>query len=257
MNKYFILPYKKGSKSAKALANSLGCRRLRVENSTYKSYAHHLIINWGSSVLPPNLAQAEVLNPPCQVADAVNKLTAFRNLKGHVNIPPYTTDPEIARDWLENSKTVVCRKVLNGHSGEGIVIRGPEDDKELPLAPLYTQYIKKASEFRIHVAFDKIITKQRKARKLDVPAENVNWKVRNLAGGFIFARNEEQEIPQCVLDAAKVAVKTLLLDFGSVDIIYNAHEDKAYVLEVNTACGLEGTTLDDYTRAFKEFNEQK
>jgi D-alanine-D-alanine ligase-like ATP-grasp enzyme len=42
------------------------------------------------------------------------------------------------------------------------------------------------------------------------------------------------------------------LDFGAVDVIYNRAQDKAYVLEVNTAPGLEGSTLDNYVEAIQK-----
>ena len=50
------------------------------------------------------------------------------------------------------------------------------------------------------------------------------------------------------------AIKALGLDFGAVDIIYNEAEDQHYVLEVNTAPGLEGTTLQKYTEAILEMS---
>jgi len=54
---------------------------------------------------------------------------------------------------------------------------------------------------------------------------------------------------------ALAAVSALGLDFGAVDIIYNEHENQYYVLEVNTAPGLEGTTVEKYAEAFaKEFS---
>ena len=40
------------------------------------------------------------------------------------------------------------------------------------------------------------------------------------------------------------------LDFGAVDLIWNEHENKCYVLEVNSAPGIEGTTLQQYVTAF-------
>ena len=40
------------------------------------------------------------------------------------------------------------------------------------------------------------------------------------------------------------------LQFGAVDIIWNEKENKCYVLEINTAPGLVGTTLTKYTEAF-------
>jgi D-alanine-D-alanine ligase-like ATP-grasp enzyme len=143
----------------------------------------------------------------------------------------------------------MARTVLQGHSGEGIVVCSPEDETDLPRAPLYTQYIKKKEEYRLHVFEGTIITRQRKARKTAVADEDVNWKVRNVAGGFIFARNQEHAIPACVEQAALDSILAVGLDFGAVDIIYNAHSQQCYVLEINTACGLEGTTLTEYTNA--------
>ena len=45
-------------------------------------------------------------------------------------------------------------------------------------------------------------------------------------------------------------LKELGLDFGAVDVIWNEHESKAYVLEINTAPGLEGSTVEDYKEFF-------
>jgi D-alanine-D-alanine ligase-like ATP-grasp enzyme len=42
------------------------------------------------------------------------------------------------------------------------------------------------------------------------------------------------------------------LDFGAADVLFNARRNQAYVLEVNTAPGLEGQTVNDYAEAFKE-----
>jgi D-alanine-D-alanine ligase-like ATP-grasp enzyme len=50
-----------------------------------------------------------------------------------------------------------------------------------------------------------------------------------------------------------MAIKSLGLDFGAIDMIYNERRNQYYVLEVNTACGLTGTTLDKYVEVFKEF----
>ncbi|MNN94301.1 hypothetical protein D3C81_2129010 [compost metagenome] len=82
----------------------------------------------------------------------------------------------------------------------------------------------------------------------------MNWKVRNLANGFIFARGEDAlgNVPKDVLDQAVKAVASLGLDFGAADVIYNDRQKKAYVLEVNTAPGLSGSTLDGYTQRLKE-----
>ena len=96
-----------------------------------------------------------------------------------------------------------------------------------------------------------VVDIQRKARKRDVADDAVNWQVRNLDGGFIFAREGVVEAPEASEEALK-AVAALGLDFGAVDIMYNARENKYYVLEVNTAPGLAGTTLEGYAKRFRE-----
>ena len=50
---------------------------------------------------------------------------------------------------------------------------------------------------------------------------------------------------------ATAAVEALCLDFGAVDVVWNATKNKAFVLEVNTAPGVEGTTLEEYKEYFE------
>ncbi|MNL18562.1 hypothetical protein D3C87_1397120 [compost metagenome] len=94
---------------------------------------------------------------------------------------------------------------------------------------------------------------QRKARRKDVADDAINWKIRNHGNGFIFARNEDGITPPDVLVQAVNAVKALGLDFGAVDVIFNDKEQKAYVLEVNTAPGLAGETLQGYVKRFAQY----
>lgn len=244
-----LYPYNQASESAKALAKALGIKRLKREGG-------HLnvdtLLNWGCSSdnFPRRLTCGEILNDPNFVRIATNKLKSFNTLKGHVSIPDFTESLEEAKKWLAEGVTVVERHKLTGHSGEGVRIVEPGE--ELQRAPLYVKYIPKVNEYRLHVFRDKVFFVQRKARKEDVPNEEVNWKVRNLKGGFIYA-NQNVDVDEQAKEQAMIAVKTLGLDFGAVDVIYNKRHNKYYVLEVNTACGLAGTTLEKYVEIFKEF----
>lgn len=234
-----IYPYKQGSRSAKALAEALGGKVLKHVGSRYRPKRGDVVINWGASN-PPDLAPATTLNADVRVAQC--KLATFTRFEQEgVSIPDFSTHKdgvqEGALGW-----PVVCRTKLRGHSGDGIVIANKAD--ELVDAPLYTKYIKKKDEYRVHVIRDQVFFIQRKARKLDV--ENPNWQVRNLEGGFVFIEEEAQNVPQDVLAQAVNAIEALDLDFGGVDVIWNEREQKAYVLEVNTACGLEERTADRY-----------
>ncbi len=136
---------------------------------------------------------------------------------------------------------------MTGHSGDGIIIVEPSNI--VPPAPLYTKYVFKVKEWRVHVVNGKVIDTQQKIR--DPDKEPVTWKVRSHANGFIFVRgNIGPNISRDELAIA--AVSALGLDFGAVDIV----EDKAgklFVLEVNTAPGLEGQTVESYAAAFKEY----
>lgn len=243
-----LYPYNQGSKSAKALAQALGIKRIKHEGKPLQVRGG--LINWGSSGFVRNIAHDGVFNSPDCVAVAVNKLQAFKALDGHVSIPEWTESPVEASKWLAEGVTVIARTKLTGHSGEGIII--VEEEGEIPPAPLYVKYISKTEEHRLHVFRNNVFFIQQKKRNKDIPDDKVNWKVRNHGNGFIYA-HKDVDVPEKAKVQAIIAIKTLGLDFGAVDMVYNKKQDKFYVLEVNTACGLEGTTLEKYVEVFKEF----
>lgn len=244
MLKPIIYPYKLGSHSARVLAVALGTRCVRP-NGTYKQKLNHLVINWGNSVVPNWINNGRFLNPVYGIQRAQNKLTTFAIFKEHGNVPhpTWTTNIEEAKQWTANGLTVMCRKLLRSHSGNGIVVS--HSTQELVNAPLYVQYKKKKKEFRVHVFLGEVIDVQQKRRKA---GEEVNTYIRSFANGWVYAREDLVE-PQGLRELALKAVAALELDFGAVDIIWNAHENQCYCLEVNTAPGLEGTTLEKYTAA--------
>jgi hypothetical protein len=253
-----ILPYNFGSHSARNLANAVaqrtGRRVLRVRSSSVlRPIPNRVVLNWGSATLP-QFQFGRIINKPDAVNVAGNKLLSFRKLKdAGVSIPEFTTDAEVARRWIVDGNVAVARTVLRGHSGEGIIINGgPDWDGVLTPAPLYVQYKKKKHEFRVHVFNGTIIDVQQKKRERGVEREGVEKYVRSHANGWVFCRedlNLNEENRTRISDLAVSAIRALGLDFGAVDIIFNERENTFYVLEVNTAPGLEGTTLEVYTNA--------
>lgn len=124
-----------------------------------------------------------------------------------------------------------------------------KNENEVVAAPLYTKYKRKDKEYRVHVFKGEIIDTQEKRRvgKSHRPA-TYNEYIRNHSTGWVFCRGGLR-IPIGLHELALSAITALELDFGAVDIIHNSKHQKSYVLEVNTAPGLEGTTLTKYVDA--------
>jgi hypothetical protein len=241
-----VLPYKKGSQSAKALAarlgELLGKKVYRVENG-WQQGRPTTVINWGHS--HATLTAQRIWNS--NAAQAGNKLVAFNQMKGKCNVPDFSDKKDDASVWIGGGYCVVGRSILNGHSGAGISLC--KDINNLPELPLYVKYIPKKKEYRVHVAFGSVIDVQQKKKRDGFPKEETNFQVRNHHTGWVYCRENITHVPELDEQAIK-ACNALGLDFGAVDIIWNEKYNKYYVLEVNTAPGLEGQTVESYAQAF-------
>jgi len=209
-------------------------------------------VNWGNGAHPRWLGRyTPILNKPDAVAVAGNKLEAFRAMqRAGVQVPDFTTNRGEANDWLQEGHGVVARSVLRGHSGQGITIH--TGNSELPQVPLYVRYMKKKSEYRVHVFRGEVIDIQEKRKRQETPNEQVDYQVRNHHNGWVFCRDGINLPSAAIREQAIAAVAALGLDFGAVDVIWNAHHKTVHVLEVNTAPGLEGTTLTTYANKIRE-----
>lgn len=255
----FIFPYKAESSSAKALAKALGAKRILLENSKFKGHPSKIVINWGNSMTNEEIEKATVLNTPEAVARASNKLKFFELVNGQVPIPEFTRDVNEARTWLEGQGIVVVRENLNGHSGQGIVLL--EDVQSFDAynhsrSKLYTRYIPKKHEFRLHVVGGVVADVQQKRKRADFPNEMTNYKIRNHQTGFIYAR-EDVTLPSTKMEEDAInAVRICGLHFGAVDMIWNEYRKTGFILEINTAPGLEGQTVDNYAAALAILMDQ-
>lgn len=229
------------SNGAKVLSALPGFRRLR---SGKLVKPQDVVINWGSTK-PVGFNARTVLNAPHLVPTATNKLKAFQAMaQSNVSTVPWTADNAVVDEWSKENFTIIGRQTLTGHSGQGIIIM----EKGEPVLPalLYTKYIYKIREYRVHVVCGKIVDTQQKVR--DPHKVPLSWKVRSHENGFIFTRNT------LTADASRDALAisacgALGLDFGAVDIIEDKKGD-LYVLEINSAPGLEGQTIQSYGKAF-------
>lgn len=248
--KLYMCPYKISSRSAKVLAKMLGATRL-ARKGPVKFNADDVVLNWGTTDVPSEeYLKVKVLNDFYAVRVASDKLFTFNALKqAGVSAPKFTEEKDIAINWAKQNTLVLARTLLRGHSGKGIV--GPTSNhEEIPPAPLYVEYIKKYSEYRVHVVGNNLLIHQKKKRT----GVEASYHVRSHDNGWVFCRYEGDDLFTVRLVAlAHDAIKAVSLNFGAVDIIYNSHYDKLYVLEINTAPGIENSsTLEFYTNSIKE-----
>jgi len=242
-----IYSHNEHSEGARELARAMGIMRIKHQGSRYRAAPNKSIINWGSSQIPQELRRSRILNSPEVIARMANKLEFFRvmDMNDNVRIVPWTGNAEEA---IRGEAPVVARTVLTGHSGAGIIM-WEAGQGVIPRAPLYTKYVKKKAEFRVHCMRGQgIIDVQ--AKKVRNGHENPNFQIRNHDNGFVYCRNEI-DCPDDVRRQALACFEASGLDFGAVDVIYNARENQAYCLEINTAPGLQGETVEIYARAFQ------
>ena len=226
----------KSRPSARLLAKELGWKLA-------KQTGKHITVNliWGN---PEKLhRRTTVLEPQGKItwAPPHDKLTQLNLFQSQgVQCPQFTTDKTVAASW----KRALARQALNGHSGVGIEEFVGQD------APLYTEYIPKKKEYRVHYCYSKFDIQQKKKRR----GAETNPTVRNLANGWVYCRSIpiEDDMRTRLTELAERACKALCVPWGAVDIIYNEKRDMLYVLEVNTAPGLEGRTVEFYANAIKE-----
>lgn len=268
-----ILPYKMVSQSSRVLSEALDGKRIKLEDSNYTFRDNHLIINWGygqeNMGWMTNRASENIVNPIMQVAIASHKLKSFDlfSMRG-VSTVAMSRSVDIANNWLQEGNAVLGRDLFQGSGGRGITVYHPDEYSSIPNNTshrYFSKYVKKRREFRIHVGYPNLdreyypnvfFIQEKKRRAIENRNQDIyNPYIRNYSNEWIFAHNDLETIPNSVLSEAKKAVRALRLHFGAVDVIYNSHYDQAYVLEVNTACGMEGETLHKYTEYFNKFNQ--
>lgn len=263
--RYRVYPYKMASGGAKQLANKLQGLRVRPDGK-YVPHKGDVIVNFGCPLYPnwhTDMKGVLFLNECIAVERASHKFSCLQtlDLKG-VPAVPYTVDVKEARQWISDDYTVISRKLLRASQGRGIEVAYPPAEGEnyydayerLVGGRLFTRYVPHSGEYRVHVFRDNVIDfvkkKKMSPEKMEENRCNFNKMIRNHKNGWVFAR-QDVELPANVADIAVAAVKACELDFGAVDIIHSKRRG-VFVLEINTAPGMEGQTVDHYAAAIKK-----
>jgi hypothetical protein len=235
MKKFYIYAYSMASKGANMLKEELGCSLIKREGSSFVPGTDKIVINWGASDCPP---QYNALNKT--VKAALNKKDFYERLKDTGCVPPFATSKIEAAATLKFP--VFCRTKLEGKDGEGIKIA--EKWNDLVEAKLYTQFIDKTSEYRIHVGRGPtgfvIIGAQKKIKKAAPDGENIPSDTR-IWGGDVYglvwkSGGAPVLVPAPVKEVVQKAFEKFPeFTFLAFDVIFDNSAGKAYVLEANTA----------------------
>jgi hypothetical protein len=220
-----------GSKFAKALQTSIKEKTL---NNVYR-------VDHAKGRTLERVGKA-VFHITAEPLDKIQQLTKFR--EHNVSHPAWCTRGDQVADL--KSKTVFARTLINSTGGKGIVEFEVGDN--VPRAPLYTAYIQKKAEYRVHVFDGAVVDVQQKRKRRDFNTDDRDTRIRNLSNGYVYTR--DGLAPPANINALAIsAVVALGYRYGAVDIVYNEKKDTSYVLEVNSRPGLMGTTLDKYAEA--------
>ena len=177
----------------------------------------------------------------------VDKLTQYKWFQQQ-QLPAleFTQSTGTATHWLQEGSVVFGRKLLNASCGKGIVVYSTVNELSVE-CPGYTKYKKKKREWRVHVFRDKVVTIVEKKKRADWTGPS-NSKIRNLENGYVFCQDFElstalkERIEQLALKASGVCTS----DFKGVDLAYNEANDDLFVIEVNSAPGIEGSNVEKY-----------
>jgi glutathione synthase/RimK-type ligase-like ATP-grasp enzyme len=260
----YIYPWHHSSKGAKALSTLFKneAKLIKRQESSFEGSQQKIVLNWGCSELPREVKRCRIINSSTKVRIASDKLKFFQAMskgKNSPRIPSWTVSKKDVMNWMINKNEIVARGQLRGRGGLDITFSS-EVPQETFLSnnQLWTLYIKKAEEYRVHVFDGKVIDLQRKVLRKkddagnDIDPKTIDFRIRNHINGFIFQKQNISPNSD-VEKQALLAIDSLGIDFGAVDVIWNENSKKAYVLEINTAPGIEGSTVESYIEAIRTF----
>lgn len=227
---------RKGGETAKKLAKLCKCRASRK----YLPRKEEFIINYGRDYEFANLNTNVIFN----------KLEAYHILNENGIRQPkiYLKGDEIP----DEAFPLLARKEYHSQGRDIIYIHDREQlENELEdfMYDFLVEYIPKKSEYRVHVLRDYATVVSVKVNPDGngdpiVRSKRNGWKQINYEGRWV----EELE------NLAIKAMDALDYDFGAVDIIRKGK--RLYILEVNSAPGLEPRKLQLYADYFKAMEER-
>jgi glutathione synthase/RimK-type ligase-like ATP-grasp enzyme len=238
------------STTGKALLQALKDDNIKISGGSQKPTSKvGTLIRWGATAAPLANKPTKVINNAKSIGLASNKLESLKELKKHdVRVPELFTN---LNDVHLEHFPVLGRKTHHIAGNDIILCLQKKDLAEaVHLGSTYfTRYIPTSIEYRVHVFGEDVIKVSQKV--LTEPERNKDCWIRNFDEGYTF-HQPSQKLSAQAKGMAVDAVSSLGLTFGAVDLVVG-DDGKTYVLEVNTAPGLQtDNSIEVYVKKFKE-----
>jgi len=229
------------------------------------------VVNYGCSTMPDWACRlpdnTRWFNHPIHVSISANKINTARWMDiEHPNLAlEWSLDYNQADAWLNEGHAVVVRHLISSHSGRGVQIVFPEDERpwDMHEGKMYTKLYRAVNpdehvrEYRFYIVDGRCVEVAEKRRyskdrreMLDIPDTPYTKYVRTNANGWVYARNTMSIADQTKRQFSgqvEQFADTLPLHFGAVDCIARLGPKDAdgfrelidwKVVEPNTAVGL-------------------
>lgn len=235
----------------------------------------HVFVKWGSSTIDDRLSSMQntgkTLFLNCSDnTPYTNKKEFFRRFRNGnlaMYMPKVIYSADEAYGYLQanisavddvNRIYLVERTRLNDTNGNGI--RFITRNSEIGRASLWTSYIRKNKEYRVHIGKGRVIAIQEKYLPLGIASNDQHTRqfqfaLRNFNNGWRY--NLLDYSSPTIPGSLKQAVTLFLeheqhtLDFCALDIVTTSR-NSSYILEANTAPGLSGPMVGNYIQYFQD-----
>lgn len=183
---------------------------------------------------------------------AADKLVQYQKFKQlGISSLDFTTHLAQAGVWFNAGETVVGRQKLSSYEGKGIVLFEPHvapSKEEILACKVFTKFIPKEREFRVHSFKGKPVVTLEKKMKKDWTGPT-SQHIKNTANGYVFCAMDlviSEALQKRINELATASAKVCASDFQGVDIGYHKAKDNLFVIEVNSAPGIEGSNVGRY-----------
>lgn len=279
--------------TGEALAEALGLTGTKKRPTNLNT--GDIVVGWGAKTQEDVNLRGTILNHPNKIRVNRNKLQSLQLMAGNGDltaaIATFCRAAEVSARLNSGDMSLPLVGRTNFHQGgKGfwLCLTRQHVDKAISDGAQYFQsYIDVKDEYRLHVAFGKVIyavrktenptesgwVKQRKdkvqdyAKKnsVDLDDDTIDYVLNRLAKeavlpdrivrsnrrGWKFSSIQLNSVPNALKNAAVKAVEVAGLDFGAVDCAMSA-DDLPFIIEINSGPGLQGTALQKYVDAFSK-----